>query len=414
MKNILIFIITLVSILLSVFLPSFYYAGPQFIILLILLSIHSKVERAFLSIVFWNIVTAIILVLFSFIFASNGSNWDIVRDILYLFKVSIGLLIGIHLYYMKIDISLITKIIVWGALIYVSIYFSSILIYIAKGGEILNLRPQLFRLEFGFGELIVPFAFIFAYSFGNKVFHKFRFTVLLILLIQVLLSQSRTALIILLVFSILTVNNKANVVSKFLIMFSLYVCIFIIVLVSAFSGMSLDIQANHDSYFAKLLFSIFEVIPKDYSSKSDVANHWRGFETFHALNYIANAAPMNIIFGFGAGARLPLPITMTLAGNDYDSIQFLHNGYLMIMLKSGLVGLFAYLYLCFKFYRKALILPKRFIELAVIQKSMFWFLILSTSLMAGPFDADDYGGIIILYGYVFALTKNITSNKMKF
>jgi O-antigen ligase len=79
--------------------------------------------------------------------------------------------------------------------------------------------------------------------------------------------------------------------------------------------------------------------------EADSSLGWRAVENGTFLDYFAEASLVQQLFGFGWGARLPLPLGV------YDftgqaSIPHLHNSYLTIVLKFGSVGLlllFAYL-----------------------------------------------------------------------
>ena len=112
------------------------------------------------------------------------------------------------------------------------------------------------------------------------------------------------------------------------------------------------VGANADSdsftFFGKILRSIQELIPDE---SQNINSNWRAVESAVALSAILNGSFFEILFGKGMGFRLPLGFEMTLANVEFDSIPILHNGYLYILLKYGVIGLF----LWFKFLRSLLL-----------------------------------------------------------
>lgn len=73
-------------------------------------------------------------------------------------------------------------------------------------------------------------------------------------------------------------------------------------------------------------------------SEDDPSLGWRLIEDIALLDYFDENSALTMVTGFGWGARVPLPPGIT-DFDDNDSIPFLHNSFLTVMLKFGLAGL---------------------------------------------------------------------------
>ncbi|MEJ2437362.1 MAG: hypothetical protein P8Y35_05085 [Sulfurovaceae bacterium] len=72
--------------------------------------------------------------------------------------------------------------------------------------------------------------------------------------------------------------------------------------------------------------------------------YWRGYETYHCyLAFKNDGGIKQKIFGYGFGKSANLGFEMKLAGNLFRKISVFHNGYMNILLKTGILGLLLYL-----------------------------------------------------------------------
>jgi O-antigen ligase len=102
----------------------------------------------------------------------------------------------------------------------------------------------------------------------------------------------------------------------------------------------------------RTLVEKFKNIPEEISwtakknkeaTKTEIQDHWRGYEAYQGLLKYRNGDAMKKAIGFGFGERIDIGITMKLAGDYYDTIPILHNEYVTLLVKSGILGLFLYL-----------------------------------------------------------------------
>ena len=115
------------------------------------------------------------------------------------------------------------------------------------------------------------------------------------------------------------------------------------------------------------------------------------------------------IFGGGFGSKVDLLFTISLgqAENQYRYITQLHNGYVDIILKTGVLGTLMYLSFFFKNIfsnlrpNKNLSLESQFIKNSIFGLSLM--LLLVTTFNGGLIDYDQFSAIFLLG---FLLNKN--------
>lgn len=87
--------------------------------------------------------------------------------------------------------------------------------------------------------------------------------------------------------------------------------------------------------------------------ENDQSLGWRFMENLTLFEHFMRAGPQELLFGFGLGARLPLPPGIVDFNNN-TSIPTLHNSFGTIALKIGLVGVLMVLWYVFRTLRKSL------------------------------------------------------------
>ena len=103
-------------------------------------------------------------------------------------------------------------------------------------------------------------------------------------------------------------------------------------------------EPDTNSTFAeKAINSLRELRVSDYEDTLDIHRNWRGFESYRALETFAEGNLCSYLFGKGFGTSVDLGVTMLLMEEEFDSIPVLHNGYLYLLVKTGCIGMAAYL-----------------------------------------------------------------------
>jgi O-antigen ligase len=79
------------------------------------------------------------------------------------------------------------------------------------------------------------------------------------------------------------------------------------------------------------------------ATREEIQANWRGYEAYQGMQKYNKGNALQKTFGFGFGARVDLGLIMKLSGKDYETVPILHNEYVMLLVKSGIVGLILYL-----------------------------------------------------------------------
>ena len=113
-------------------------------------------------------------------------------------------------------------------------------------------------------------------------------------------------------------------------------------------------NVDRKTFIGKVTTSVQEIQPQNYSSKSDINENWRGFEAFIGLLQYSKGSTQELILGQGFGKSAPLGFTMPLGGSSFAEIPKFHNGYVTIILKTGILGILLLLLFYLKLFRSSL------------------------------------------------------------
>lgn len=275
--------------------------------------------------------------------------------------VLLGLLVGFEndtylifkdFYYFTIPLLFITAGIVTACRLTID-QFLKTLIY---GGVITSIVVTGISVSYmGFGALTDPYSAHYAMGivgtpgppvalacllltrkFNIRLFSTLWFNVLTAINVMgVYMFASRTYLIITLCFLLLLIADRVK---------RLWIPPVILLLVIAFTLIPFDaLKVNSDGTFmGKILGSFSEVSIGQYTSEQDINMQYRGYESFMALKGYTESDTKNWIFG-GLGKLIDLKTFVRLGEDtDFQFIPVLHNGWLYILVKTGLVGIIAY------------------------------------------------------------------------
>ena len=88
-----------------------------------------------------------------------------------------------------------------------------------------------------------------------------------------------------------------------------------------------------------------ELEVREHYTPAQINRNWRGHESARGLATYASGNPVERVFGLGFGKRVDLGLSIALAPKEmFRSVPILHNGYVYILVKTGLAGLAAYLW----------------------------------------------------------------------
>lgn len=170
-----------------------------------------------------------------------------------------------------------------------------------------------------------------------------------------------------------------------------------------------SVQAKR-SFIGKLARSTDELSVQDYSTRLDINANWRGYETSRALDGWAQAGLAQQIFGQGFGAQVDLGLFQNLSGDSRGAVRFIpifHNGYVYLLVKTGVVGVLLYLGALLWMYRvgrstaggnpdDTATFQGRALQGCVV------VLATSTWVVAGAFNKFDMFSFLMLIGFLLA------------
>lgn len=309
-------------------------------------------------------VLFIILILGIFITLIHINDYslrNVIRDIFYILNPIVFIWTGIMFKYKYEERFDIFKIIVYIAVI------SSILnlLQIAKEPRILQVSSiYIFR---NYIEVINAYAVLIAIVllFTNKHiknecnFGIFRLNLFRILcIISFIIDFSRTnyiCLFIILCPFILSIIRK-NI-------FKVRKIIYIFILIVLANFIMPDLMGT---LFDKMIRSITELKASiNWGDPSEIVNNWRGYEIYKAKDLYLEGNWFEKIFGYGLGKLIPVGVFSELVGVDASEggITILHNGYYMMLIKCGLIGVLLYASVYLVGIRKMIIRIKNNLDL---------------------------------------------------
>lgn len=334
------------------------------------------------------------------------------RDIMYFIQAPVFILMGIYLCKNIQDYKVLIK----------AIVLSSILITIYKLIE-LSINPSLIfklglvtRYEYDLSNPTALLAFIilfYARKLEIKLFKNFiEWLIMVVSLFSVIISFSRTFYILLLVLIIIFYISKYKLILK-IYWFTVFCALFVV-----FGGLFLNVNSESSqgsTFQSKMSHSLDEIIVKDYRTSYEINQNWRGYEAFLGLSKFYKGNFIEILFGQGFGVVVYTP--NWIFGEEQTNLNILpmfHNGFITILLKTGLVGLLIFFLFLFKLLQtvpkvdfKTLNKQQQFT--ALLLRSAVFTILFQTFVVHGIFTTSIPFLLIVLIGA--SIKMNISENR---
>lgn len=361
-----------------VFFLSTYSIEMSFItsVFVILFSYRSRMSLSILQTIF--LVSAVAFVgLISTFLELHYTLIDIIKDIIYFLR-PITILSASYFVVKNIKSnSFVFNVVVTMALIFASIH---LLIIIANIG---NIDSYVYIRSLGGKQNhieIVALVFLFFTPY-TTVFKKQRKLITLIITLSVILYFSRTMFVILFLYFL---GYKGYLfLNKRIIKGTIFFILTAIVL----GVMISKVETNRDStgirkfiYKTQNSFAeLFESVDVD-SIKRDrriLWEHWRAYEAQKAIDQVKKNGIKAWLIGLGYGSQIDLETRVYLDGKFFTEVPSIHNGFIFVLFKTGLTGLFFYLgiiiFMFFKFQRFRTINSDSVLNGLIISTSLYVF-----------------------------------------
>lgn len=331
------------------------------------------------------------------------SVYDIFKDVFYLIipflLLSLGYLIGSEL-----KLSSFLRLTIGFGSLYSCFYILSAFYHFGGSifSDLLSIRDLV-----GAGNGVSVIAFGLATFLGRRFLGWNSITHILLIIVNlsaIILFSSRTYWIFTFIFILFHIDTGLSFRNKLL---SLVVLCFLLFPLMYF-GYNW-VSGSNVPFIEKFENSLSEIQLGNYSDAADINTKYRGFESFRALETFLDGSVFNYLFGHGLGKMVDLKTEVRLGFTD-DSyrrfIPILHNGYLYLLIKSGVAGLVCYLIFFFKLFKKVQMRfnsGKRYRFLFSSFKAAVLFLFFSNYVVYGFFNLESQMVYLFLGGIIFYL-----------
>ena len=278
-------------------------------------------------------------------FLQSKKLYDFTKDFIYFLTPILSLISG---YFVAKRIKNVTS-------------FLKVVIYITTFFSVLHIFTILFNINFrtssvsdirkvgAISNIIEVFALViiissYKYDFLDVIENKFLKKIILsVISLSVILYFSRTMFVSLLIL-MLAIYGHLKITAKGL-KYIIAVILFFTILYTYLFSVNLDRgKPGLESFLYKMKIApseIFTPIRKiDPNNYAYLWDHWRAYEATKAIDQI-NTVPTFLI-GKGFGALIDLEVSVFLGDSKMRYIPSIHNGYVYVFFKTGIIGLLIY------------------------------------------------------------------------
>lgn len=398
--------LTIVLVMSSTLSPESMFIFHVLISIFLIFKNNWKFDKALFNL----LIPIFCLGLCGFFYASQNLTINIFKDGWYLIKIIPCVMIGwmSARFMAKSDIFL--SIIFAGT--FLSLYhILNYFLYSAQGYE-----SHIIRIMVASSPLTVMLLGIF---FSNRHFREelkiFGFSSVFILVVNlwsIYLSDSRSSYLGLLIF-LLVMNGFYRFNSKSIM--GLVAVIGFLSIGASFLAVENNLSAGEreslDSRFAR---GFQEIIPSEGEDRASRSLSFRGYEAFRAIQTFSDGTLGEIIFGQGLGATIDLGETWILGGVfgeesgdvEFEELIIIHNGYLQVLVKYGIIGVLLYVYFIFSWiklsrHQKTSAYPNEMFHRLIVSTALVFFMY--SLLVTGLFNKSAFGACIIIIGALLCM-----------
>ena len=340
-------------IILILILPAIYKDNIAFFLSLIYFAMISIYEKLKINRIVIRVILPQILLMFIGMITIFSSIYeferrDMMRDFIYL----IGpIIVMINSYYLIIkikDIYKIIKIFFYSGFIVAIFHMIKVLPQITTVDSVFELR----NISLGYDIVTLSLAIFIIFPNLIRINKLIKIGIVATLIGSTIISSSRTSILYLGIILIISIGISFRkkffweksikvIISTLIILITLFsICYLIGVENQSFMNKVTEIGTDFNK---KILRTFEEIKIEEYNDLADINNNWRGYESYRALTYFKEGKIFQKILGYGFGALIPLNLYIELDGLIYNKVPIIHNGYIYILVKYGIIGLALYI-----------------------------------------------------------------------
>ncbi len=395
-------------------------SGFSFLIITILLTIF-VINKPFINrkvVLFVSPLAGILLVgtIMGLGSLFNENSYMFLKDVYYFSQPILIILLGCYVASAKINTKNLFKLIIYGALIGTFYNLFSMLVGLIQGDD-LNLS---LRYQYGLKGGLPLFGFIVVYASKVSNFRLFKLrhenTLLVFFFLATAVSFSRVDILILFIIILIPVLVRILGARMQLLLVST------IIVILSFFGSVISVQIPEyeaTNFMEKVVNSYSEAIVRDVDigvkGPSNVNNYWRAQEAFLGVSKYLEGNNYQLIFGQGMGSFTSGDMFFD---NKYKVIPFFHNGYVTILLKTGVIGLLLFFSFIYSILRviwvksASKVAETKFYEFLSI--SVVYSIVLKTWFVMGLYTPIPIYLVLLLTGILIQLKSESHFNKFNF
>ena len=267
-----------------------------------------------------------------------------------------------------------------------------------------------YRLEAGVLDFIVVWGSLIALNKAlnwrklDKSWRKLTLIALIVNPLAIVLSFSRTEYASL-VIAIFFVWLPSLVRKK-----RLYLIVTLVIIAICFLSITFIKMGSRDNggFMARMAGSVREVGSDNFDNMSDVNTRWRAYEALMGLETFRQGNLIQLMIGRGLGAKVNLGIVMHLGDSNMQNIPILHNGYVYLLVKSGVWGLLLFLWQIRLLWYRLRIREKstKVIDDIRLGKAILLGTLLATLVITGPYNKGGWFSTMLILGMILRDIRN--------
>lgn len=313
-----------------------------------LVSISQSYSVSLIKLIIPFVSILVIATVVSFNYEYQG--YFIIRDITYLVKPVIGFLLGYQLCKknLKNAFNLVVNTGVFIAICHILIILNAIFIHGVRNVSDLRFYSGYFS-DYEIYTLII---LIFYKKFGLEYSKKKARTLTILVGFSAFMYLARTNFIQFIIL-FLAIKGYFEVNKKSITIFT---SILVLSLISY--SIVLSINPRRDAEGVEGFLYKIKVAPTEpFKTKinredyKDFNDNYRSYENIMTIRQVTRDGLMPTFFGKGLGSQIDLKQQVMLGDMNLRFISILHNGFMIVFLKSGLLGILIYLYTIIYFFK---------------------------------------------------------------
>lgn len=325
-----------------------------------------------------------------------------IRDITYILKPVSGLLLGYQLFNKSIKNPF--QFIVYAG-VSIAIYHLILVCYgvIFEGAR--NVREiRFYGGYFNDFEVYVLVILVFSNKFNLELSRRKRILFLTILGISSFFYLARTNFLQFIIL-VMAIKGVFVLTKKSLTI----ITVVVVLIISGYTAIYYYNPVRNGKGLDEFLYKIKMSPGEAFSTKINrddwkkFNDNYRSYENVRTVEQLLHNS--TLVFGEGIGSQVDLKQKVYLGDMELRHISILHNGFMTVLLKTGLVGLFIYLYSIFFFFRRNVYTNSDLVNIHYLFIGTGVFLILSNWVFMGFYNLLDTKSLLI--GFLFAYKNNL-------